>query len=121
MDLLTKINENKAIIGVVGLGYVGLPLLMEFVEEGFQTIGFDIDAKKVDALNAGKSYIKHIESARVQKVRSSNIFEASADFSRIKDVDCILICVPTPLTRHREPDISYIANTSETISKYLRH
>lgn len=120
MDLLTKINENKAIIGVVGLGYVGLPLLMEFVEEGFQTIGFDIDAKKVDALNAGKSYIKHIESARVQKVRSSNIFEATADFSRIKEVDCILICVPTPLTRHREPDISYIANTSETIAKYLR-
>jgi UDP-N-acetyl-D-glucosamine dehydrogenase len=120
MELLTKIKENKAVIGVVGLGYVGLPLLMEFVEEGFKTIGFDIDTKKVEALNAGKSYIKHINSARVQKVRSSNLFEATSDFSRIQEVDCILICVPTPLTRHREPDVSYIANTSETISKYLK-
>ena len=119
MDLLSKINNQKAIIGVVGLGYVGLPLLMEFVEEGFQTIGFDIDDKKVNSLNSGRSYIKHIDSARVQKVRSSNLFEATIDFSRIKDVDCILICVPTPLTRHREPDVSYIANTGETISKYL--
>lgn len=120
MDLLTKINEQKAVIGVVGLGYVGLPLLMEFVEEGFKTIGFDIDDKKVNSLNAGKSYIKHIESARVQKVRSSNLFEATTDFARIKEVDCILICVPTPLTKHREPDVSYIANTSATISKYLQ-
>jgi len=120
MDLLSKINNQKAIIGVVGLGYVGLPLLMEFVEEGFQTIGFDIDDKKVNSLNSGRSYIKHIESARVQKVRSSNLFEATTDFSRIKEIDCILICVPTPLTKHREPDVSYIANTAETISKYLQ-
>jgi len=120
MDLLAKINKQEAKIGVVGLGYVGLPLLMEFVEEGFQTIGFDIDDKKVNSLNEGKSYIKHIDSARVQKVRSTNLFEASADFSRIKEVDCILICVPTPLTRHREPDVSYIADTGETISKYLQ-
>lgn len=120
MDLLSKVKDNKAIIGVVGLGYVGLPLLMEFVEEGFQTIGFDIDDKKVDSLNAGKSYIKHINSERVKKVRTSGLFEATSDFSKIKEIDCILICVPTPLTRHREPDVSYIANTSETISKYLQ-
>jgi UDP-N-acetyl-D-glucosamine dehydrogenase len=120
MDLLTKIENQSAVIGVVGLGYVGLPLLMEFVEEGFQTIGFDIDEKKVNSLNSGKSYIKHIDSKRVQKVRASNLFEASVDFSRIKEVDCILICVPTPLTKHREPDVSYIADTSETIAKYLK-
>ncbi|MCK5032577.1 MAG: nucleotide sugar dehydrogenase [Calditrichia bacterium] len=120
MDLLSKIENQEAVIGVVGLGYVGLPLLMEFVEEGFQTVGFDIDSKKVESLNSGKSYIKHIASERVQKVRASNLFEATTDFSKIEKVDCILICVPTPLTRHREPDTSYIANTAETISKYLQ-
>ena len=120
MDLLSKIENQEAVIGVVGLGYVGLPLLMEFVEEGFQTVGFDIDDKKVESLNSGKSYIKHIASERVQKVRESNLFEATTDFSKIKEIDCILICVPTPLTRHREPDTSYIANTGETISKYLQ-
>ncbi|MEJ2546018.1 MAG: nucleotide sugar dehydrogenase [Calditrichaceae bacterium] len=120
MDLLNKINENKAIIGVVGLGYVGLPLLMEFVDEGFKTIGFDVDDRKVDQLNAGKSYIKHIDEARVKKVRESKIFEATTDFGRIKEVDCILICVPTPLNKYREPDMSYIVNTAEVLSKNIR-
>ncbi len=120
MDLLQKINENKAVIGVVGLGYVGLPLLMEFVEQGFTTIGFDIDQFKVDKLNAGESYIKHIDESRVKSVRETNLFEASSDFKRIKEVDCILICVPTPLTKHREPDVSYISGTAETLSKNIR-
>ena len=120
MDLLQKINENKAVIGVVGLGYVGLPLLMEFVEQGFTTIGFDIDQFKVDKLNAGQSYIKHIDESRVKAVRETNLFEASSDFSRIKETDCILICVPTPLTKHREPDVSYISGTAETLSKNIR-
>ncbi len=120
MDLLQKINENKAVIGVVGLGYVGLPLLMEFVEQGFRTIGFDIDQYKVDKLNAGESYIKHIDEGRVKAVRETNLFEASSDFGRIKEVDCILICVPTPLTKHREPDVSYISGTAETLSKNIR-
>ncbi|HES59435.1 MAG: nucleotide sugar dehydrogenase [Calditrichaceae bacterium] len=120
MDLLKKINENKAVIGVVGLGYVGLPLLMEFVDEGFKTIGFDVDSRKVDKLNAGKSYIKHIDENRVKKVRDSKIFEATTDFSRIKEVDCILICVPTPLNKYREPDMSYIVNTAEVLSKHIR-
>lgn len=120
MDLLQKINENKAVIGVVGLGYVGLPLLMEFVEQGFNTIGFDIDQFKVDKLNAGESYIKHIDEDRVKSVRATKLFEASSDFKRIKEVDCILICVPTPLTKHREPDVSYISGTAETLSKNIR-
>jgi len=120
MDLLQKIEDRKAVIGVVGLGYVGLPLLMEFVEEGFMTLGFDIDNKKVISLNAGKSYIKHISSERVAKVHDSNLFEATSDFSRIAETDCVLICVPTPLTKHREPDVSYIADTGEAIAKYLR-
>ena len=120
MELLEKIQLKEAKIGIVGLGYVGLPLLMEFVEEKFITIGFDIDTKKVDSLNAGKSYIKHIDSEKIKQVVETNLFEATTDFSRIKEVDCILICVPTPLTRHREPDMSYISGTSETLSKHIR-
>lgn len=120
MDLLSKINNNEAVVGVVGLGYVGLPLLMEFVEQEFRTIGFDIDQKKVDKLNAGKSYIKHIDEKRVKTVRDSNLFEATSDFGRINEVDCILICVPTPLTKHREPDMSYIVNTGKILAKNIR-
>jgi UDP-N-acetyl-D-glucosamine dehydrogenase len=120
MSLLEKIKSHEAKVGVVGLGYVGLPLLMEFVEQGFKTIGFDIDDKKVTALNSGKSYIKHISSERVKHVVDTNLFEATADFSRIGEVDCILIAVPTPLTKHREPDISYIEKTGEAIAPYLR-
>ncbi|MBD3225532.1 MAG: nucleotide sugar dehydrogenase [Caldithrix sp.] len=120
MDLLDKIKSKEAVIGVVGLGYVGLPLLMEFVEKGFKTIGYDVDDEKVNKLNAGKSYIKHIAEHRVQAVRGSGIFEATSDFSRIPESDCILICVPTPLTRNREPDTSYIEGTGRTIAKYLR-
>ncbi len=120
MDLVEKIKNKEANIGVVGLGYVGLPLLMEFVEKGFRTIGFDIDDQKVEKLNAGKSYIKHIDEARVKKVRDSGLFEATSDFARIPEVDAILICVPTPLTKHREPDLSYITSTGETLAKHIR-
>ncbi len=120
MDLVEKIKNKEANIGVVGLGYVGLPLLMEFVEKGFRTIGFDIDPQKVEKLNAGKSYIKHIDESRVKKVRESGLFEATTDFARIPEVDAILICVPTPLTKHREPDLSYITGTGEALSKHIR-
>jgi UDP-N-acetyl-D-glucosamine dehydrogenase len=120
MDLLKKIETNEAVIGVVGLGYVGLPLLMEFVEHGFKTVGFDIDRRKVDMLNAGKSYIKHIDEQRIKSVMESNLFTSTDDFSKIKDVDCILICVPTPLTQHREPDMSFITGTAENLSKHIR-
>ena len=120
MELLEKIKKHEAIIGVVGLGYVGLPLLMEFVEQGFKTIGFDIDDEKVDMLNQGKSYIKHISEDRITEVVKTKLFEASSDFKRIKEVDCILIAVPTPLTKYREPDLSYISGTSETIAPHIR-
>jgi UDP-N-acetyl-D-glucosamine dehydrogenase len=120
MSLLQKINDREATVGVVGLGYVGLPLVLEFVKERFTTIGFDIDPKKVEKLNRGESYIKHISAERVKEAVENNLFRATADFSELSDVDCILVCVPTPLNKHREPDISYIVQTSETISKYLR-
>lgn len=120
MELLNKINDKKAVVGVVGLGYVGLPLLMEFVEEGIKTIGFDIDDKKVNFLNEGKSYIKHIDANRVKKVRQTNLFEATSDFARIAEADCVLIAVPTPLTKHREPDMSYIVGTAKNIAPHIR-
>ena len=120
MDLLKKIKAHEAVIGVIGMGYVGLPLLLEFVEENFPTIGFDIDPEKVEKLNAGNSYIKHISADKIKKALKKNKFEATADFARLKEVDCILVCVPTPLGKHREPDISYIESTSETIAKYVQ-
>ncbi|HUS89295.1 MAG TPA: nucleotide sugar dehydrogenase [Desulfosporosinus sp.] len=120
MEFLERITTHKAVVGVIGMGYVGLPLLLEFVAEGFPAIGFDIDPKKVDDLNAGRSYIKHIPSKKIKKARETKKFEATVDFSRLKETECILVCVPTPLGRHREPDISYIENTSEIISKYIQ-
>ncbi len=120
MDLLTKIKRHEAKIGVIGMGYVGLPLLLEFVKENFPTIGFDIDPTKVKELNAGKSYIKHIPSKKIKEAVDKGKFKATADFSSLKEVDCILVCVPTPLGKHREPDVSYITSTSETIVQFLR-
>lgn len=120
MELLQKIKDHQATIGVVGLGYVGLPLILEFVEEKFPTLGFDIDPAKVELLNKGESYIKHIRAERIQKALARKLFRATADFSELSKADCILVCVPTPLNKNREPDISYIVNTSETISQYLR-
>ncbi|GAB4375240.1 MAG: nucleotide sugar dehydrogenase [Calditrichia bacterium] len=120
MELLEKIKAHQAKIGVIGMGYVGLPLLLEFVDSDFPTVGFDIDPEKTEQLNQGKSYIKHIPAERIQKALEKNLFEATTDFSRLKEVDCILVCVPTPLGKHREPDISYIEKTSETIANYVQ-
>lgn len=120
MTLLEKIRNHEARIGVVGLGYVGLPLILEFLHEKFTALGFDIDASKVDMLNRGESYIKHIPTERIREVKELGLFQATTDFSRLAEVDCILVCVPTPLNKYREPDISYIVNTAETIARYLR-
>ena len=120
MNLLAKIKSHEAVIGVIGMGYVGLPLVLEFVGENFPTIGFDIDPEKVDELNKGNSYIKHIPAEKIKTAVQKKKFEATVDFSRLKEVDCILVCVPTPLGKHREPDISYIESTSEVIEKYIQ-
>jgi len=118
--LLQVINERKYTVGIVGLGYVGLPLARGFWRKGFRVAGFDIDQTKVDALNAGRSYIRHFPSHEVEALVASGSFSASTDFSGLKDVDAILICVPTPLTRYREPDLSYVVSTAESILPYLR-
>lgn len=107
-------------IAIVGLGYVGLPLSFQFARSGVHVLGLDIDTSKVDALNQGKSYIKHIASETVAEHVKSGAFSASSDFSRISEVSTIIICVPTPLNKNREPDISYILDTGKSIARYLK-
>ena len=120
MSLKQKIESKEAKIGVVGLGYVGLPLILEFIDEKFHCIGFDIDPQKVELLSSNKTYIKHITEARISAMNATGLFDATTDFSRLKEVDCIIVAVPTPLDKHQQPDLSYIQNTSETISQHLR-
>ncbi|MCA9028701.1 MAG: nucleotide sugar dehydrogenase [Planctomycetaceae bacterium] len=121
MSSLKAAIENKtANIGVIGLGYVGLPLIDAFVNAGFRATGFDVDQAKVDSLNAGKSYIKHISSDDVQGWTDKGLFEATGDLSRMAEVDALLICVPTPLNDSRDPDLKYVESTAEAIAKTLR-
>ena len=120
MNLKSKIDNKDAVIGVVGLGYVGLPLLIEFVNGGFKCIGFDIDGKKVGSLKSKKSYIRHISRDRIAAIVETGRFDATNDFSRIPEADCIIIAVPTPLDKHQQPDLSFITNTSEAVSAHLR-
>jgi UDP-N-acetyl-D-glucosamine dehydrogenase len=119
-ELLEKIQSKKALIGVIGLGYVGLPLVREFTRAGMKVLGFDIDPNKVNALMAGKSYIEHIPSQTVKTMLASKLFAATTKFDRLSEPDCIIICVPTPLTKQREPDMTYIEKTAEAIAPRLR-
>ena len=107
-------------IAIVGLGYVGLPLSLQFARSGVNVLGLDVDPAKIESLNAGRSFIKHIESATIAEHVKAKMFEASADFSRIKEVEAVIICVPTPLNKNREPDISFIINTGKSIAPHLR-
>src|SRR6476620_7096246 len=107
-------------IAIIGLGYVGLPLSFQFARSGVTVLGLDIDTTKVDSLNQGRSYIKHISSESVAEIVKSGSFSASSDFSRIKEVNAIIICVPTPLNKNREPDISYILDTGKNIARHLQ-
>jgi UDP-N-acetyl-D-mannosaminuronate dehydrogenase len=115
-----KINGKKVTVGVLGLGYVGLPLVREFASSGLKVIGFDIDEKKVKTLNSGRSIIKHIPHSQVKQMVKAELFSATANMARLKAVDTILVCVPTPLTQNREPDMQFIISSSKTIAKYLR-
>ncbi len=115
-----KIKNKKAVVGVLGLGYVGLPLVREFASAGLKVVGFDIDEKKVKVLNSGRSIIKHIPHSQVRQMVKAKLFAATTNMARLKTVDAILVCVPTPLTESREPDMRFIISSSETISKYLR-
>ena len=119
-ERLARIANRQLIVGVIGMGYVGLPLARTFAEKGFRVVGFDIDPAKVEALSAGRSYIKHISDESVAALRDSGLFRATADYDELREVDAIVICVPTPLNRYREPDMSYIETTSEAILPRLR-
>jgi UDP-N-acetyl-D-glucosamine dehydrogenase len=119
-ELDRKISQRAATIGICGLGYVGLPLVRAAVRSGFPVIGFDIDEAKTERLRAGRSYIGHIPNAEIEAMNATGRFDATTDFGRIADVDIVLICVPTPLSDHREPDLSYVAATAEAIAASAR-
>ena len=114
------IDDKKAKIGIIGLGYVGLPLVKAFIEGGFATIGFDVDASKVNALLEGKSYIKHLPSEWISTCIEEGKFEPTSDLSRMSEADALLICVPTPLSDSRDPDLFYVEETTKAIAKTLR-
>lgn len=118
--LISKIKTREARIGVIGLGYVGLPLVKEFLDSGFTVMGFDIDSQKVELLNQGKSYIKHISDDIIQDFRKKGRFKATIDFSQLKEVNAIIICVPTPLNEHRGPDLSHVISTTKIVANYLK-
>jgi UDP-N-acetyl-D-glucosamine dehydrogenase len=119
MDLLNRIRERRAVIGVLGLGYVGLPLVATFADRGFRVIGLDTDEAKVQSLLAGRSYIRHISADTIATCLAKG-FEPTSDFSKAALCDAVLICVPTPLTEHWEPDLQYVVASSETLAKYAR-
>jgi UDP-N-acetyl-D-glucosamine dehydrogenase len=118
--LIDAIENRTATVGVVGLGYVGLPLVLLFCERGYRVVGFDVDPKKTEALARGESYIRHIGPDRVAKAFDSGRAEATTDYERMADCDAILICVPTPLGTHREPDLSYVRSTAVAVAEHLR-
>lgn len=118
-DLIARLESHDSRIGIIGLGYVGVPLALRFHEVGLTVLGFDIDEERVTTLNAGETPIKHIAAAEIAAMRDGG-FEATADFERIAEVDAIIICVPTPLSRHREPDLSFIVDTMKAATPYFR-
>ncbi len=119
-SLHQKISRGRARVGVLGLGYVGLPVALSFTEVGLEVLGFDVDPVKIQQLKAGSCYIRHLDPQRLHKAREAKLFEATVDFSRLGDPDVLVICVPTPLDRYRQPDLSYVQQTATQISKALR-
>ncbi len=119
-NLLEMIKKKTASVGIIGLGYVGLPLAIHFGKKGFKVIGFDLDTRKIDKILHGESYIKHIPADSIKEMVDNKQFDVTIDFGRLGEADCILICVPTPLSDKMEPDLSYLLETTETITKHLR-
>ncbi len=119
-EILNKIVDRTFKVGIVGLGYVGLPLAITFVNKDFSVVGFDIDPEKITRLNKGETYIRHIGSNKVKKMVDSGKAEFTDDFGRIPEVDAIIMCVPTPLDEHREPDMTYVVDTTKTVAPHMR-
>lgn len=118
-DLIGKLKDKSAVIGILGLGYVGLPLMIRYADIGYKVLGIDIDQSKIDLLHNGESYIEHIPSRDIKNSLDKG-FEATTDFSRAAEADTLIICVPTPLNKYREPDLSYVTDTTDAIVPYLR-
>lgn len=116
---IEKFRTKQAVIGIVGLGYVGLPLALRYCEEGFRVVGIDIDSRKIDKLRSGQSYIAHIDSSRIRNAMESKL-NVTTEFSSVSEVDAVILCVPTPLSKFREPDLSYVISTTEAIVPYLK-
>jgi UDP-N-acetyl-D-glucosamine dehydrogenase len=117
--LIAKFSDRSAVIGIIGLGYVGLPLTLRYSEVGFKVLGIDIDAAKVGKLNAGASYIEHIGADHIARARAAG-FEATTDFARVAEADALIICVPTPLNAYREPDLSFVLDTADALLPFMR-
>jgi UDP-N-acetyl-D-glucosamine dehydrogenase len=120
MSLSKKLEDGSAVIGVLALGYVGLPLLRSFFNAGFRVIGFDVDPEKIRMLDAGENYLKHLGEDYVREMSASDRFEATDNFSRLGEADAVMVCVPTPLGPHQEPDLSYVERSADDIAKTLR-
>src|SRR5687768_8192680 len=120
VSLHQKIHDNSAVVGVIGLGYVGLPLLRAFNSAGFRVVGFDVDPSKIDALHAGRNYLKHLGSGFVKEMVASGRFDATVDMSRMGECDVLISCVPTPLGPHLEPDLAFVEQTAIDIARTLR-
>ena len=118
-ELVKRLENKTALIGIVGLGYVGLPLMLRYIEVGYRVLGIDIDQTKVDALNKGQTYIEHIPSAMIADATSKG-FQATTDFSRAAEADALILCVPTPLNKYREPDMSFVFGTTDSLVPFLR-
>lgn len=118
-DLIARLESREAIIGIVGLGYVGQPLALRYCQSGFAVVGFDIDEAKVAQLNGGSSGIEHIDDAMVAQAIATG-FSATTDFAKIREVDAIILCVPTPLNKYREPDLSFVTGTCDSVAKHMR-
>ncbi|MDA3971233.1 MAG: nucleotide sugar dehydrogenase [Desulfobulbaceae bacterium] len=119
-NLINRLTTRQSTIAIIGLGYVGLPLMLRFQNVGFKVLGIDIDIEKIDKLNAGETYISHIPAEQIAAARQAG-FEATADFSRSAEADALIICVPTPLNKNREPDLSYVTGTVDALTPHLRH
>jgi len=119
-SLKERISRRDYTVGVIGLGYGGLPLVLRFGEVGFRVVGFDVDAAKIKQLNDGASYIQHVPAARVQALLAARRFEATTDLERLAEPDAVIICVPTPLTKHRDPDLRYVEKTADAVGATLR-
>ncbi|HET6762768.1 MAG TPA: NAD(P)-binding domain-containing protein, partial [Longimicrobiaceae bacterium] len=119
-ELIAKAERREALFGIVGLGYVGLPLAVELCKAGYRVLGFDISERVVDGLNAGRSHVKDISDAQLREAAEGGRFEATTDVSRMGEPDAVSICVPTPLSKFKDPDVSYIVAATDSVKRTLR-